>query len=262
MWHETVGTIITNEQLTAEDYLMELHCKDIATNAKPGQFVNVACTSGLDPLLRRPISIHQVDKVKGTISLLFKAVGKGTKLLTAKANEQAVKLTGPLGKGFHIPSGEKTLVVGGGMGVAPLYFLINQLCDAGNDVTVVLGVKDGTWQPICNLFENRNCSLYFASEDGSIGQKGLVTDVVKEIIEKESITHLYTCGPEPMMKNVVLLAEGKNIKTQVSMERTMACGVGACLGCTCEKKAGDQVVFKRVCTDGPVFSGDEVIWNG
>jgi len=239
-------------------HLIQLHCPEIAGEAKPGQFVMVRC--GDENVLPRPFSVHQVTK--DDIFLFFAVLegGKGSQWLSRRQDNEAVEAFGPLGNGFSIqPRAKSLLLVAGGMGLAPLCFLAQQAVREKRSVTLLLGAAIGplyTERPE-NLLPPR-IDLATATEDGSIGKKGRVTDLLPDFAD--GADQIFACGPMPMYRDMVLKKrklklEGKTV--QISLEVRMGCGRGVCYGCTIKTKRG----LKRVCEDGPVFDLDDILWD-
>lgn len=230
---------------------LRLYCPEIANNAKAGQFVEVYPDNGAN-LLSRPISICEIDKNEGTLRLVFQIVGKGTKLFSELQPNDQVRLLGPCGNGYTLGEG-KAILVGGGIGVPPLLETCKQL---KGEKIVVLGFRSGSF--LVEEFEKLGAKVYVATDDGSVGFKGNVVDLLKA----ENITGdmIYSCGPKIMLKFLSMYADEKNIPCQVSMEERMACGIGACVGCVVQIKDGDGWTYKKVCKDGPVFDSKEVCW--
>jgi dihydroorotate dehydrogenase electron transfer subunit len=240
-------------------HLMHLHCPEIAHEAKPGQFVMVRCG---DLILPRPFSIHQA--IKDNIALFFAVLegGKGTNWLAERKDGDAIELPmlRPLGNGFSIsPRAKNLLLVAGGMGLAPLCFLAQQAVREKRSVTLLLGAASGplyTERPE-NLLPSR-ITLATATEDGSIGKKGRVTDLLPDFVGWAD--QIFACGPMPMYRDMALKKqelklEGKPI--QVSLEVRMGCGLGVCYGCTVKTKNG----LTQVCKDGPVFNLEDILWD-
>jgi dihydroorotate dehydrogenase electron transfer subunit len=250
-----------HKQVGPRHYMLTLVSQYIATHAQPGQFVNVRCHESFNPLLRRPISLHRINAQKGLIELLYEVVGRGTELLTKNPVGGELDVLGPLGSGFAVAPEKKVhLMVGGGMGIAPLRALGESLKGARY---VFLGAKDKE-----SLVCGEKCGeiadqVALITEDGSTGKKGLVTDLLLNFMENELATSnsqlatIYACGPRPMLKAVAEIAAQKQIDCQVSLEERMACAIGACKGCATRTKTG----YKMVCKDGPVFDAKELIWN-
>ena len=236
--------IIENTQLTATVYKMKLS-GDVSEITSPGQFVNIK----IDGLyLRRPISV--CDSENGVLTLIYKVVGKGTeKMAEMEIGTELDILTG-LGNGYNTAlSGHKPLLVGGGVGVPPLYMLAKKLVAEGKKVTVILGfnTKD---EIFCEEdFKELGADVIVATADGSYGVKGFVTDALSGV----DYTYFYTCGPEPMLK---ALYKATATSGQFSFEERMGCGFGACMGCSCKTITG----YKRICKDGPVLEKEEILW--
>jgi dihydroorotate dehydrogenase electron transfer subunit len=213
---------------------------------KPGQFFMLKTTDDAF-LLPRPLSVNDVNG--NIVSFLYRIEGKGTKTISSLHENDKIQVFGPLGKGFDISNLKgKTAVIGGGIGVAPLLYLCKVL---GKKADVYLGYKDSENMYIFDEFKSLAGRCVIVTEDGSYGEKGYVTDYV----DYEHYDAVAACGPEIMMNKIAHICKTQNIKCYLSLERRMACGMGACLGCTIETKAGN----KRVCKDGPVFDSEELI---
>ncbi len=244
------GTIISNEPISSDCYSMFISAADIANAAVPGQFINVYINDG-SKLLPRPISICEIvdDKVR----IVFRAVGGGTKeLATYKAGE-VIRVMGPLGNGYPLEQDKSYMLIGGGIGIPPLLELSKRL---KGDINIVLGYRDEIF--LADEF-NKYGKVYIASEDGNTGVKGNVIDAINEYGISADI--IYSCGPTPMLRGLKAYGAEHNIKTYLSLEERMACGIGACLGCVTKSTDVDShshVNNKRVCKDGPVFEASEV----
>ncbi|MCL5094241.1 MAG: dihydroorotate dehydrogenase electron transfer subunit [Patescibacteria group bacterium] len=247
--------IVTNQELTRDYFVMTLNCPKISALARPGQFVNIHVLENTDPLLRRPISIYDIDKSKGTIKILYFIKGKGTNILKNKKEEEILSVTGPHGNGFVVhPDSKNILLVGGGFGTAPLAFLAKEIKEK-NIFTAIGGrTKDLIF---CEKdFKDSGAKVFISTEDGSYGEKGLVTENIIKILNQNKIDEIFTVGPSLMMKAIAEIAKKRNIPCHVSLEERMACGVGACYGCVCKTKKG----YETVCTQGPVFDSGELEW--
>ncbi len=244
--------VIENRELCQNIFEIVVEGQEIAREAKPGQFLHIKTNKGIDPLLRRPVSISRVIRDKGYISLVYQVLGRGTKEMAAFKSGEEIDIMGPFGNGYPLFPGKKCAVVGGGMGVAPLLELAWNI----NDCDAYLGFRCSTFK--LDEYKEACKELHIASEDGSIGSKGYVTELLKNIDKYEII---YTCGPKAMMKKVKELCESKAVQCFVSIEERMACGIGACLVCACKIKEGDSWHYKKACTDGPVFEAGEVDFN-
>ncbi len=252
------GLVLRHIQVSRDMYELEFIAPGIAQECRPGQFVHIRSALENNPLLRRPLSLYDVDKKLGSITLLYKVVGKGTNLLSRIRPKEYVDAMGPLGRGFSLLAPRKTaLLVGGGVGIAPLVYLARVLQCQGCNVKVIHGVENRL--ELVALPRLRDIGVEFlpATMDGSAGFKGLVTDLVMKKVSPDEIDFIYCCGPEPMMAKVSDFARENNIAGEISLEEYMACGVGACLGCARKMKSSDDE-YKKICKDGPVFSIDEV----
>ena len=240
-----IFTIISNEALTDSVYKMVLSGDTSAITAS-GQFVNIQLAG---KFLRRPISVCDYDSQ--TLTIVYKVVGKGTEQMSVmSAGEQLDILTG-LGNGYDLSlSGDKPVLLGGGVGVPPMYNLAKKLIALGKDVTVILGFNTKSEVFYEEEFKALGCNVIVATADGSHGVKGFATTPLAEL----DYTYFYTCGPEPMLK------AGYNATStsgQKSFEERMGCGVGACMGCSCKTLTG----YKRICKEGPVMKKEEILWE-
>ena len=241
---DVIFTVKENIALTQNVYKMTL-CGDCSDILHPGQFVNIK----LDGLyLRRPISV--CDREGDTLTLIYKVVGKGTQRMSGiKAGEKLLLLTG-LGNGYDISvSGQKPLLLGGGVGVPPLYMLAKELVKTGKEANVILGFNTADEVFYEEEFKALGCNVTVTTVDGTYGKKGFVTDALPE-----EYTYYYTCGPLPMLKAVF---NGCKSSGQLSFEERMGCGFGACMGCSCKTVTG----YKRICKDGPVLYKEEILWE-
>lgn len=240
--------IISNEEICKDIYKMNIHSPSIVSIAYPGQFLHIRIGEQYDPLLRRPISICDLDKSNGEITLLYRILGKGTKLLSLIKPGDFLNVLGPLGNGFPIFKDERCAVIGGGIGIAPLLELSKQL----NSPDIYLGFKDEVY--MVDGFSKCSSNTYVFTEDGNTGILGYPTQLLSENINNYDI--VYTCGPKTMMRKVKAICEAKEVKCYLSMEEHMGCGIGACLVCSCKTNIEGQ--YKKVCVDGPVFNSKEV----
>ncbi len=229
-----------------------LRCPDIARVAKPGQFVMVRC--GPETTLPRPFSIHQADGDRISLFYAVREGGRGTAWLASQEVGAAVSIFGPLGNGFTIDSRARSLLlVAGGTGIAPLYFLARYALENNHRVTLLYGTVDRNRYPVTPEIETVS-----ATEDGSVGEKGLVTDLLPRFVEKAD--QVFACGPMPMLRYMALNRQKLGLEgrpVQVSLEVRMGCGVGVCYGCTVKTKSG----LKQVCQDGPIFELNEILWE-
>ncbi|MCB2225682.1 MAG: dihydroorotate dehydrogenase electron transfer subunit [Desulfarculaceae bacterium] len=252
--------VLANRPVGPGVYLITLKAPAIAAKARPGQFVMLRVSPGAEPLLARPFSIHGVEGE--SVLVLYQVVGRGTRLLAQAAEGQELVMWGPLGRGFELSGASRPVLVGGGMGIAPLAFAAQRLSEMGQETSLLYGMAGAKgFEPLMETFDARldpeKVTLGYASEDGSIGLKGLVTALLKETLAQKPGAVL-TCGPTPMLKAVATLAREHGAKCQVSLEAPMACGVGACLGCAIPAAAGGYV---RACQEGPVMDAELVDWG-
>ena len=240
-----IFTIISNEALTDSVYKMVLSGDTSAITAS-GQFVNIQLAG---KFLRRPISVCDYDSQ--TLTIVYKVVGKGTEQMSVmSAGEQLDILTG-LGNGYDLSlSGDKPVLLGGGVGVPPMYNLAKKLIALGKDVTVILGFNTKSEVFYEEEFKALGCNVIVATADGSHGVKGFATTPLAEL----DYTYFYTCGPEPMLKAVY---KATSTSGQMSFEERMGCGFGACMGCSCKTLTG----YKRICKEGPVMKKEEILWE-
>lgn len=261
--------ILSKQEVVPTIYLMRLRAPEIAQNALPGQFIHIKCSKVNYPLLRRPLSIHRIDKEKGEIYILFQVVGESTKLLAQNEVGDDLDIIGPIGNGFNIyPESRKIMIVGGGIGVAPLLALCEESIRQGKEVRVLIGALRKELVVREESFKVLGAKVDVATNDGSYKYKGLVTDLLERIIKEGWLAdQIFACGPKLKLKKIVEVSLDAHIACQVSLEERMACGIGACLGCVCKIKTKDKEKdkvkheYKRVCVDGPIFEGSEVVWD-
>ena len=237
-------TVKDNKILTESVYEMKLS-GDISAVKNPGQFVNISIDGCY---LRRPVSVCDVDG--DTLTLIYKVVGKGTERLSKYAAGEKIDTLVGLGNGYDLSlSGEKPLLIGGGVGVPPMYLLAKKLVEKSVKPTVILGFNTKSEIFYKEEFKTLGATVYVTTADGSYGKKGFVTDIMKDL----DYTYFYTCGPMPMFKAIEKIAKGSG---EFSFEERMGCGFGACMGCSCKTKYGN----KRICKDGPVLKREEIVW--
>ena len=250
------------EALTDEIYRMTVESEYIAANAIAGQFVNIKCCDGTQALLRRPISICSVDRSSGSYDILFQKKGGGTGLLALKKPGDLLDVLGPLGNGFDLDIKYRRIaVVGGGIGIFPLLFVLNESKSVVK--RAYLGFRTKQLIVLEEEFKKSSSTLEIATDDGSSGEQGFVTDLLKRDILSEKFDMIYACGPTPMLKKVIAAANENDIRCQVSLEQRMGCGFGACLVCACKMLAenGEGWQYGHVCKDGPVFDSRTVIFE-
>jgi dihydroorotate dehydrogenase electron transfer subunit len=251
--------ILSNDEVAPDTFLMRLRSPEIATRAAPGQFVMVRVGHGRDPLLRRPFSICG-SRNEGTLLLLYRVVGKGTRILAETGTGRHLSLMGPLGHGFRAPGkGQSGLLVAGGMGLAPLVFLAG-LPGEGR-CTLLTGYRTATEIISLERIGAKELEVSIATEDGSAGHKGLVTELLEDELAGTGGETVYTCGPMPMLRKVAALCLERGVDCQVSLESVMACGLGACQGCAVKAAPKEDRTYLHVCRDGPVFKASAIDWG-
>lgn len=242
---QSVFEIVSNKALTENVFQMVLQGDTTAITA-PGQFVNIQL-EGL--YLRRPISVCNLDGDKLTI--VYKAVGKGTEQMSRMQSGAKLDVLTGLGNGYDLSlSGDKPVLLGGGVGVPPMYLLAKKLLEQGEKVSVILGFNTKSEIFYEEEFKKLGCHITVTTVDGSYGTKGFVTTA----LEAMDYTYFYTCGPEPMLKAVY---KASSTSGQMSFEKRMGCGFGACMGCSCKTITG----YKRICKEGPVMKKEEILWE-
>lgn len=260
------GKILSNVQVAPNHYRMDIEATFDLGSAEPGQFVMVKVSDGMAPILRRPFGIYAVDEEKNCFAILYRVVGEGTRLLSEMATGVKVDVLGPLGRGFSFDiSGERPLLVAGGVGVPPLYNFARVLVEKGIIPLVIIGGRSKADLLSVDEFEKLGIMVKRATEDGSEGHKGYVTAVFEKLLDDGVIpTSVYSCGPELMLKRVGEIAMAKGLPCELSLEAMMACGFGVCLGCvikTCTVENVEDHDYGRVCTEGPVFDAREILWG-
>jgi len=253
-------TVLRVEQFTDLHFRITLEAPQIAAIARPGQFVMIRTGRGKDPLLRRPFSIHQTS-TNNTIQIYFKVVGRGTDILARVRDGEQISVFGPLGRGFRMVKEAPAVLVGGGLGIAPILFLakeISRLRKNSNEDLILLGARDKSEiAPLINDFQQFGLRVQTATDDGSLGHHGFVTELLQQH-DLPPETVVYACGPEPMMARLSAICKTAGYACQVSVESVMACGMGACLGCTRPAKNG---TYTHVCLHGPVYNAEDLVWN-
>lgn len=238
-------------------HLVSFSAADIAEQARPGQFLMVRQAGpALDPLLPRPMGIHDVES--DLVKVLIEPVGKGTRSLSQAKVGDRFSVLGPLGNGFNLEGKGEALIIGGGVGAAPLAYLAKILTEEGRRVHCILGFKTRGQAVVAELFGEIEVDI--CTEDGTMGQEGMVSDLlagsIAELGGKASRAEMFACGPEGMLRAVAEAGRGCGAQTQIAVAAHMACGIGACQGCVIS--AGGE--YRRACIDGPVFSAGELEW--
>ncbi|MCW8850072.1 MAG: dihydroorotate dehydrogenase electron transfer subunit [Melioribacteraceae bacterium] len=244
--------IKSNNRIADNTYLIETELPDLNTPLKPGQFFNIQVTSNSFPLLRRPFSISDVGET--SLYFMYKQIGEGTKIMSEKTKGDTLNLLGPLGNSFLIDDKcDHAIFIGGGIGIAPFPFLIKDI-KKNQEYSVLFGVRNKT--EVHNYGLN---NISYSSDDGSIGIKGNVLDLLKNKLEelKDKKIQIFACGPNPMFRALKEFISDKNIDCFVSMESVMACGFGICQGCPIEHKNDEK--YHLICKDGPIFNINDIV---
>lgn len=258
--YQEKSIVRANEQLADTVFRLTLHAPAIATNAQPGQFVMASANGGTcDPLLRRPFSLHQCSD-QGDVQLLFKVIGRGTLFLSSLRPGQELNLIGPLGRGFRLPVTDPVCLIGGGMGIAPLLFLATRLMQrtplAVPPIALLGSRSADEINTLVADFSACGCQVYPATEDGSLGHHGYISELLPQFLPV--VKRVCVCGPSALMATVAQLSKAASIPCEASLETHMACGLGACLGCTIHAADG---TYRHVCKHGPVFKAEEIAWT-
>lgn len=267
----TSAAVKSVREIADSVYRMVLDCPPIAETASPGQFVHVAVSGSdrTDPLLRRPMSVCDSDTAQGAVTIVFRAAGRGTRELARRRAGETVALMGPIGRGFSLEvQGRQPLLVAGGMGIAPLYFLSKVLRAAGWVPRVLAGFGTARDALLIEDFRGHGAAVQVVTEDGTEGMTGRVTDYLDRAVQEMGQckpgdeVEVYACGPMPMLRSVQEWCLRSGVPGQVSLESRMACGTGACLGCAqpvVDSGAGKN--YERVCREGPVFDVRRVVFS-
>ncbi len=267
---QLIAKITENSRVGPGFYKICIKSAYLSRNSRPGQFIEVLCSDGSEVFLRRPLGVHKITRVG--IEMLYEVAGKGTELLSHKKKGGTLDVIGPLGNGFSIDHRPKIadqrpiVLVAGGIGVAPLVALAEKIVH-GKEIIVLIGACKKAHILCDNDFRKIGAKVMVATEDGSMGRKGLITEALDDLLWSADCgpSTIYACGPTGMLRAVSSIASKYDIPCQVSLEEKMACGVGVCLGCpvkikTQYPKPNTQYEYKVVCKDGPVFDSKEILW--
>ena len=250
-----LSKIISKNQISTNIYDMWLDCPQIAFDAIPMQFVNIKCEGFT---LRRPISICEIDKANGRIRIVFEVRGEGTAWLAKQNVDDSILILAPLGNGIEITDNTQNIVlVGGGIGVPPLLEMAKQY---KNKATVIIGFRNKNVMILQDDFKAFGANVLLATDDGSAGHHGLVTELLIRHLEQNKADKIIACGPRPMLKAVSNEAKKHGIECLVSMEERMACGVGACLCCATKVIENGKEQYQHVCKHGPIFDAEKIVW--
>lgn len=265
---QQVAEVLTYKKVGEEFHSLVIVSPEIAEASRPGQFVNLRPPADRSFILRRPYSIYRVSRRAGsarTIEVIFDIRGPGSAALASLRAHDPVDIVGPVGRGFTIPKKQYAcLLVGGGVGATPLFFLADELTAADRRVDILWGAARAS--RLVNPIEAKRlgATAEFATDDGSVGHEGLVTELMPEMIERCGTEVIYACGPHAMLAEVTRIAVKQRIPVQVAVEELMGCGIGICMTCVTPiwNKQGTEVGYARTCVDGPVFNGARVSWDG
>jgi dihydroorotate dehydrogenase electron transfer subunit len=252
---------IADKKNWGDYFLLSLVSSSIASHASPGQFLMVRVSSSAVPLLRRPFSIHA--KKENSLDIFFQVSGLGTSLLSQKAVGDTLDILGPLGQPFSCDSdfdGKEVDLIGGGRGIAPLFFLAEELTRRGAILRLFYGGKSKDDLPLRQKFEKSGYSPFCSTDDGSFGFQGVVTDLYQAEIEKSFPHFLFACGPEAMLESLGQISQTRALAAEFSLESIMGCGFGACWGCVKKIKSEAGIAWEKICEKGPVFSAEEIVW--
>lgn len=253
--------LIAKEELKPGIFKFGIQADEIVNAAKPGNFIEIRVNNDIEPFLRRPISIYNMDKENGVLEFIFQVKGKGTKILSERNIDDLIDIVGPLGYGtFKYSNYQNLAIIGGGIGVFPLYELAKNAKNDNKNVNIYLGFRNKDLVVLEDEFKRVSNNLIVTTDDGSYSEKGFAIDFLKQDIETKKIDSIYACGPLPMLKEVQKLAIEKKIPCQISLEEKMACGLGVCLGCAVKTSASsnENPEYWHVCKAGPVFQAKDV----
>ena len=261
MAKQIYAELLDKKKIIEGIYKYSVKADEIVKLSKPGNFIEIRVTDGIDPFLRRPISIYNLDKENGVLEFIFQVKGRGTEILSRKEIGDKIDIIGPLGFGtFNFEKYNKIAVIGGGIGIFPLYELSKQAKVSGKEVNCYLGFRNKDFVMLEQEFKNVTNNLKVCTDDGSYGIKGFAIDELKKDMDSEKYECIYACGPIPMLRAVKKYAEERSINCQVSLEEKMGCGLGACLGCAVKTASStkDAPEYFHVCKGGPVFNSKDV----
>lgn len=256
-------TILSNEKVAEDHYLLRCECTEIAKHAQPGQFIHVLISNGSGLLLRRPFTVYSVDNHE--ITMLYQVIGEGTLRLSEMGKGSPLHVLGPLGNTFEIKeSAGPAILVGGGAGIASLMLLAVALRNENKETHALVGAQHRRRLLSIDDLKAIGVLVHIATDDGSIGHHGFVTDILSDLLSNSLIKNptIYACGPHAMLAAVNKISTTHGVPTQVAMENRMGCALGVCLGCVCPIHVDEnQIEYQRVCTEGPVFNPTDIAWE-
>jgi dihydroorotate dehydrogenase electron transfer subunit len=268
------AAFIVRKETWGEYCLLALHTPPLAKTAYPGQFLMVRVNDEPYPLLRRPFSIHARERSR--LEIFFSKVGKGTEILAERNPGETLDVLGPLGKGFNIPrkkqTGKTPFLVGGGRGIAPLYFLARELQSRGVRPRLFYGGRTESHLPLLSKLAEQGFDMFVSTDDGSLGFHGFIGPMLERELARwlnapqrggraVRRPEIFACGPDAMMRGVAALADKYRVPAQFSLESIMGCGFGACWGCVKRIKKAGKPGWVKICEDGPVFKNSEIVWE-
>lgn len=247
--------IIKKNVIAKEIYSFEILCPEVAEIAVPGQFVHIRANGFT---LRRPVSICEINKSKGTLRIVFEIRGEGTAEIAKLNVDNLIDMLAPLGHGFTVNQDyKKVILIGGGIGTPPMLPLAQIYREKA---AVITGFRSADAAILQNDFKAVGAKAILCTDDGTMGMKGLVTVPLEEMLKNGDVDAVYACGPMPMLKAVSQISKENGVYCEISLEERMGCGIGACLVCACKTKKNDEEYFAHVCKEGPVFKAEEVIF--
>ena len=253
--------LLSKSELIPGIFKFSVQANEIVNSAKPGNFIEIRVNDSIEPFLRRPISIYNMDKENGILEFIFQVKGKGTEILSKRNEGELIDIVGPLGYGtFKYSDYNNIAIIGGGIGIFPLYELAKNAKNDNKNVSIYLGFRKKDLVMLEKEFDNVSNNLVITTDDGTYGQKGFAIDFLKKDLENNKIDCIYACGPLPMLRAIRSLAMEQDIPCQISLEERMACGLGVCLGCAVKtaKSPADAPEYWHVCKGGPVFQAKDV----
>lgn len=260
---DTHTTILSNEKVAEDHFLLRCECSKIAQYAQPGQFIHVLISNGAGLLLRRPFTIYTVDGHQ--ITMLYQIIGEGTQRLSEMPKGTSLHVLGPLGNTFDIENTpQPAILVGGGAGIASLMLLAVALRTRDIHTIGLVGAQNQGRLLSVDDLKAIGVAVHIATDDGSVGHHGFVTDILTDMLNKDSLNlpTIYACGPHAMLAAVSKITTEFEVPTQVAMENRMGCAMGVCLGCVCPVRIdANRIEYQRVCTEGPVFNAKDIAWE-
>ena len=258
---QVFAQLIRKEKIINGVYKYSVKADEIVKKSKPGNFIEIRVNNQIEPFLRRPISIYNLEKEEGILEFIFQVKGKGTQILSEKEIGEKIDIIGPLGYGtFEFEKYSNIAILGGGIGIFPLYELAKEAKVQNKKVDIYLGFRNKELVMLEKEFENVSDQLLIVTDDGTYKNKGFAIDYLIENNKKERYDCIYACGPIPMLKAIQKYSNENNINSQISLEEKMGCGLGVCLGCAVKtaKSTKDNPEYYHVCKAGPVFNAKDV----